>query len=452
MGGILVPTGLLSLPLLNIVYGVPNSDQLNIVAIGQVIAFVMKMISAPMLGYAVDKYGRKPFIIVGTLLLCAGIAITPNLPTVYPYYFFVLVMTDLGMSFMVSAPLLADYVDYETKGRVSGIATVISYSSSALSTYFTQQVNLQENIPSRYHVIAIVGLVLGVIIILGLKGGPYHKALYHDKKAETAKIKAAIAIEQEKLLDQEQNDIPPQLLINDDSLLNGDFEDAALAVRRTTVEFSNEEPQENDDDLKPGFMAGVREARNPWILTGYIVGFLNLAFFMLTSSVFINFVTNLGQDEDAADQAYSLTDKQLIVAVICAIFYGFFTDKYNKFKIIMFATVCSAISIILLILAPSPYAPLAYVSMVFYGVASSGFLTFVFQVISKYPNPKYRASVFAVSSMCATSGSALINVIGALLSKHNKYIPYYLYLGAVSVGIVVLMVVYSRKKHILNKL
>lgn len=474
-GGIMVPTGQLSLPLLTNFYGLNNDERLNVIAINQAIALVLKFITAPWTGYLSDKYGRRIFIIVGSAMQYLGVALTPNLPSVYPYYYLLSILTDLGMSFLMSAPLLADYIDYETKGRAAGIVAIIGYISSYLATTFTSSLNLEIDIPSRYHYIALTGCVLAIIIIPGLKGGAYHKQLYIDQKAIAAKKKAAEDIQRENLeqLEAEENQEatnpkrsmeglnPSQSMGSEGPIISRDPEvaipehvDRAIVARRRTAaavqSLIQEEPEE---DLKPGLRAGIREAqRNPWILLGFITQFMGISFIMLLGSLFINYITIMVGNEQAATQAYNLSGKHLLSALVSCFVYGFLTDKVNKFWIINMVVILSAVSIVLIIFMPSPYSAMAYIAMVIFGIASSGYMTFNTQVISKYPNPKYRASVGAVSSMFATLGTAMINILGTLLSKRNPLIPFYLYLGVCAVGYVAIWVLYYYKRQILNRI
>ena len=157
-------------------------------------------------------------------------------------------------------------------------------------------------------------------------------------------------------------------------------------------------------------------------------------------------------DENDAIQAYDLTNKQLLIQVFFGLFFGFFADKYNKFKILMFIIFCSIIAVFLFILSPDPYNFLIYISMLFFGLSNIGFATFTTQVISKYPNPRFRASVLSVSQITLILGAATTGVLGMYLTQYNPYIAFYIYLGCSVVGLGILCVVYIRNKDVLEKI
>ena len=283
---ILIPINLLQFPLLTIFFGQSNTQAINTATILEIAQLVADLIFYSVLGGLCDRYGRKIFFIIGVVVMCLSILVTPNLPKVYPYYLIEQVIQDLGMICMLTPPLIADYIDYETKGRVAALIQVLLALAGYVGSAFTENIDLQNNIPSEHHYIAIGGLVVGLVISLGIKGGMYHKHLFHDTKAEEAKKKAAEMIKKE----QKKNSIE-----NGESQFYQDYSNIDLLAVDSHDEINHSSNSNNNSQVeeKPGLMAGLREAkRNPWILIGYIAGFLFYSQTMLMTTVIVTFCNN----------------------------------------------------------------------------------------------------------------------------------------------------------------
>ena len=76
---------------------------------------------------------------------------------------------------MTIAPLLADYIDDRTKGRVSGLTSLMVYVSAFSVTYLNESMDLTKNIALKYYEIAGAAVFIGLAAAIGLKGGRYHK-------------------------------------------------------------------------------------------------------------------------------------------------------------------------------------------------------------------------------------------------------------------------------------
>lgn len=158
-----------------------------------------------------------------------------------------------------------------------------------------------------------------------------------------------------------------------------------------------EESEKSKDSIKeeqPNLMTGLKQAQNnPWILAGYICGFLSTALAGLISGLLVNYIVAVTNDENSATQAYVLMNVRSCIGIPTSLFFGFYIDRFNKFKLVMIALTCSIIGDFFIILSPPPYHVMAYISMIFFAIASSRLGTVMGQVLSKYPEPKYRAIV-----------------------------------------------------------
>jgi len=494
MGLIFIPIGLLQKPLLTTIYGLTDTEVLNLSSLNQSAMLIMKLLFAPLLGYVCDMYGRKFLIVSGVIIMSASIFFTPDLPkeTVFIWYIVQHLVMEVGMMFMMAAPLLADYVDYETKGRVAGMLGVMNYTTSFVTSYINEFIDAKHNIAQKYHQVGVLGVLLGLVLCLGLKGGSYHKKLYYDKKAIDAKKSLAKdcpeAYDQlmsenyleegteEELIADEENAVKPQLIVKgitrdntdvptdvDRNQLNinpsifsqeGENVEKRLIEEQRTVQAQPQTKKSTaPEKIKPGFMAGVREAKNPWILCSYICGFLMISNVSLLNLILVNYVEYLTDHADwATNQAYALTNKHFLVGAFTAIFFGFYADKYNKFKQIIFVIIVSFFAVLLLVFTPTATHYMAYGSMLLFGISCAGFVTFAVQLQSKYANPKYRASVAAVGGMCSVIGTATINILGVYLMQYNVRIPFYFYLGFSLIALALLGLLYQSKKQILNRL
>ncbi len=407
MGLILLPLGLLQASVLGVIYKLSSDDQAYVTSTVQFAQLGLQLIISPWVGYFCDKYGRKIPVCCGLTGLCLTIFLTPNLPSPYPYYILNQCVQGISFSMMILPPLLADYIDKRTHGRMAGFASVLVNAGSFFMTTLNAAEDTEENLRKKFLYLGIIASSLAVVIVSGVKGGAYHK-------------------------------VAPKQAIQECISVNEDNENA-----------QTEAPKQ--PETQPGLMAGIREAKNPWIFTGYVLNFLMMSSVGLTSFSLVTYVIYLTQDKTKANLAYLLVSKFLLSAAICSVFFGFFADKFNKFKLIIFTVLCSITSITLLLLIKSPTEPMAYISMVFYGAASAGFITFSTQLLNKYASVQFRGSVTAFGGMISLVASAAINILGVYLIHFNVMIPFFMYFGFSIVGLLILLILYISKKDILNQ-
>jgi len=400
MGLILIPVGLLQASVLGVIYRLDTAEQSSITSAVQLIQLVLQLLIAPWIGFACDKYGRKILVCSGLVVLCLTVFLTPNLPSPYPYYILNQCVQGICGTALIIPPLLADYIDKSTHGRMAGLSGVLVNTGSFLITSLSTSQDTEENLRKKFFYLSIIASSLALVVILGLKGGSYH-----------------------------------------DNVIQ----------KREYVSLNEEESAQQQPEVqRPGFMAGVREARNPWIFTGYVINFLMMSSAGLTSFSLVTYVTYLTQDKTQANLAYALVSKCLLSAAICSAFFGFFADRFSRFKLIIFAVICSITSILLLLLLSSPTQPMAYISMVFFGVASAGFMTFGTQLPNKYASPQLRGSVLAFGGMVAGVAGASINILGVYLINWHVRTPFCMYFGYSIIGLVILVSLYVRQKNILK--
>jgi len=411
LGLILLPVGLLQASVLGVVYKLDTDEQASVTSAVQLIQLVLQLLIAPWIGLVCDKYGRKILVCSGLTVLCLTVFLTPNFPSPYPYYIINQCLQGISCTALIIPPLLADYIDKSTHGRMAGLSGVLVNTGAFFMTSLSTAQDTEENLRKKFFYLAIIASSLALVVMLGLKGGSYHHDLIQKKKS-----------------------LPDYTSLNEDS---------------ESVTIQPDVPSKSE--AQPGLMAGIQEAKNPWIFTGYVINFLMMSSVGLTSFALVTYVIFLTEDKAKANLAYALVSKFQLSATICSAFFGFFSDKLNKFKLIIFTVLCSITSIILLILIKSPTEPMAYISMVFFGVASSGFLTFSNQLLNRYASPHVRGSVLAFGGMVALVAGASINILGVYLLHWNVRTPFFMYSGYSVIGLIILVILYIRKKDILNQ-
>jgi len=420
VGTILLPLNALQEPLLTNIYNLSASEAADANSLFQLTQIGAQVLLAPLFGFLCDKYGRKMFIIIGVIMLTISIAVLPNLPNVYPSFFFLQAVLGVGILAINISPFLADYIDNQTKGRVAGIATVFNFLGAATATLINQFADLTKNLNQQYYKLGALDLVIGIIIIFGLKGGQYYKN-FSDRTKE----------------------------ITSEALGVSDSENSTLRVAVNDAPSAISKKPEEGLSLKDG----IKAAQNPWILAGYISYFLGLQFINLLGYPMVTYVKALvSQDEQAASQASALATVGLATGVLSSLFTGVLADKWNKFRILVVALLNSLIGSALVVLLKNPYSFTEYIAMVSCGASAGTFITLATQFLGRYAAPKYRASVSSLGAICALIGGVITNILGVYLSKYYYLYPFFIYSGFALICLILLMILYGYKKSILNTL
>lgn len=432
VGTILLPLNALQEPLLTNIYNLTASEAADANSLFQLTQIGASVLLAPLFGFLCDKYGRKMFIVIGVIVLTISIVLLPNLPNAYPSFFFLQVLLGVGVLAINISPFLADYIDNRTKGRVAGIATVFNFLGAATATLINQFADLNKNLKQQYYKLGALDLVIGIIIIFGLKGGQYYKN-FSDKTQERAKEITESESEKEALGASNLENSTIGVAIND----------ASATLKNT------EKKKEEGLSLKDG----IKAAQNPWILAGYISYFLGLQFINLLGYPMVTYVKALvSQDDQAASQASALATVGLGTGVVISFCTGVLADKWNKFRILVIALLNSLLGSALIILIKNPYSFVEYIAMISCGASAGTFITLATQFLGRYAAPKYRASVSSLGAICALVGGVITNILGVYLSKYYYLYPFFIYSGFALICLILLMILYGYKKSVLNTL
>ena len=387
----------------------------------------IKIIMAPFYGAFCDKIGRRPVVFIGIISMSIGLALLPVIGgsgSVFPLFVVARGIYANGAIACIVVPFLADYVDYETKGRAAGILVVLAGLGAVFSSSYSLSLTQNFTIGQRFQYLAIIVFVAGMIVALGLKGGKYHKNLYHDVKAEQAK---------RDLLENNELDSDEGSPVN-----------------------TEESTAEEQKGVFHNISRGIKQARNPWIFIGYIVSFLSrgdtgiLSFSLVIWSK--HYYANTASEQNNAEiQAYILSGIAYSVLFLVALFFGFFGDKYSKFKSLLVVFVSTIIGLIMLVLSSGPHDALAFASMAFIGVGIAGYETFSLQLVNKYANARYRGSVNAMSSLLGVVGLVAVSIGGGYLMGVNINASFYIFMGFSVLALLITIHLYI-KSEVVRKL
>jgi MFS family permease len=154
-----------------------------------VIAFdiIVKLFSAPLMGYMADKYGRQRVNLYGILIISFTMGVMPYATEFYQYVILRCIYATGAIAISV-IPLLADYVNHKSRGTCAAILVFMS-SIGALSSAFLNFTILSKlessyKIYIQYNTAAVLILSIGLFYTLfALKpGNEYYTSNKQSKR------------------------------------------------------------------------------------------------------------------------------------------------------------------------------------------------------------------------------------------------------------------------------
>ena len=385
-------------------FNIPQSQVATVNANIQLWDLLTKIIIAPFYGILTDVIGRKFFIVFGILCMSIGILGMSLVHQIYPYYLIFRLIFANGAIACLCSPLLADYVHFETKGRASGILVILAACGALFSTWICIDLS-NFTITLRYYVVASIVLIGGLIISFGIKGGDYYKKKEQDE---------------------------------------------------SQISIHQNQPVRANNNCK-FYLSGIFEAKNPWILMGYFVSFLSrgdsalLTYtLVLWSQTFYS--SDQSSQDEAAVQAQTLAGLAYSMILLSALLYGFWADKFSKFKLTIFILGVTIFGMVLLIISPSPTSVFAWIAMVPIGLGMGGLLTTSLQFVNKYADRRYRGNINSISTISGVFGIFCVSVIGGyMIDSISAEAPFFLYGGLAGIVFLVLISVWIINPNVQNE-
>jgi MFS family permease len=363
-------------------YNIAQDDVATVNSGIQLYDMICKVMVAPIYGILTDTIGRKFFATYGIVLMALGIVFMPFVQVIYPNYLLFRLIYANGAIASLCSPLLADYVHFKTKGRAAGLLVIMAACGAMFSTFIC--LDLQDlSLGTRYVTVACIVFFGGLITCVGIKSGNYFKEQRPSSEIEPANI-------------------PP-----------------IVPIRRNWR----------------FFLSGIYEAKNPWILMGYLVSFLSRGdSAILTYTIVLWSQTYYDSDQEsqneAATQAQTLAGLAYSMIFLSAILYGVVADKFSKYKLTIFILLVTIAGLGLLVLAPDPNSALAWLSMVPIGLGMGGLLTTSLQFVNKYADRRYRGNINSISTAAGVIGIFIVSVAGGyMIDNVSNEAPFLLYGG-----------------------
>lgn len=167
--------------LLGAIIGVPKDDQGAVVGIAGLVAEIVLVLTVGLAGAWSDRLGRRPIVVLGYVLMGVGIAITPFVGSVLPFYAARgLAAVGIAMITVMLTAVVTDYVRNETRGKANGILGLCN-GVGAVLTFFVllripdalQSSGMEQTqaLRATYLLVAGVSLATALLLRFTLRGG-----------------------------------------------------------------------------------------------------------------------------------------------------------------------------------------------------------------------------------------------------------------------------------------
>ncbi len=120
------------------------------------------------LGYGLERWGRKPFLILGAALLTLLVGVYPYLGNNFSYWLLVRLLQGVGLGCYITAILtwVADRSPPDKIGQLQGVFGVSGLVGSAFGPWAAERVYLQAGFPTMFDVLIAGGIVCCLLVCL----------------------------------------------------------------------------------------------------------------------------------------------------------------------------------------------------------------------------------------------------------------------------------------------
>lgn len=350
------------------------------------IDIIVKIIFAPIYGLMSDKFGRTRVLLFGYLSMSLSLFFMPFSDNIYPKFCICRIIYAQGCMAITTIPLLADYVDFTTKGRASAINVIMASLGAVISAYLISNLLVNHmSLKLTCMIAAICILVVAILYTSGLKHGKYF-------------------------------------------------------VKK------NEVQRGISTNLSIGFIA----ARDKWILLGYITSFLgrsNSIVLTLFLNLWVkSFYPSTDQgDSDANIQAEMLAGIAYTIILVFSIGYGLLIEKLNKFAVLSISYLFCIVGMNLFWICDDPKSGITYGILTIVGVGFSGLDTISLYLVNNYAWEDHRGKINGTASLYGVLGILIISLLGGyLFDIWSKNSPFLLFEIFTIIGLVILGFIWVR--------
>ncbi|KAL4484746.1 hypothetical protein ABPG74_019923 [Tetrahymena malaccensis] len=349
---------------------------------------ITKIIFAPIMGIVCDKFGRRVTLFYGICIVTLALCLMPLSNNIYPTYLLIRILYAHGAITISIIPLLADYVTNATKGKGAAVNVILASLGAVASVEIINN-GLQNsmNVKGIYWLISSCYFVIGALMCYLIKSGVY----YVDKEKSVVEKRGFIQM----------------------------------------------------------IKVGVRSAKNPWILIGYVTNFLARGDSILLTLFLVLWSNHYIEDYDEANiKAATLSGISYTVILVFSIFYGIFLEKTSKYLTHLIMFVLTMLGCFMMIGATSgPNNWYSYLTICILGSGMSGLYTSSQYLINKYSEANHRGYITGLASLVSVLGIFICAVIGGYLFDHWTIIAPFILFGIMSsIGIVILVIVWIFEK------
>jgi MFS family permease len=350
--------------LLATVLDVPEGDQGGVVGTAGLIAEIILIATVGLAGAWSDRIGRRPIVVGGYTLMGLGVAITPFVGSVIPFYAArALASVGIAMITVMITAVVTDYVRDETRGKANGFLGLCNGIGALITFFFLLKLpsifegsGLDETTALRatYLVVAAVALGTALLLQLTLRAGRVTEHTEH---------------------------IPITTLLKE----------------------------------------GVREAKRPGVAFSYVSAFVARADLALVGAFLTlwaqQYATNeLGlSDAEGLAKAGALLGISNGVALIAAPVIGIVADRLSRKDAVLISLAIAAVGYSATIFIDNPFSPLGYVIAAIIGVGQVSAVISSQVLVAEQSPVKTRGSVVGTFALSGGVGIMIAFAVGGTL-------------------------------------
>ena len=360
------------------------------------IDYSIRLCFALLYGPMIDRFGRKPILTIGVILVSLAYFLVPILnQSLFLGYMSAKSLFSCGIIALQMLPFSADYVDDSTKGIMAAMNFCIAFFGGGIGAAALKLLSyFQFEYKKVYWILAGIVLVMGLVIRMGVKKGNQY---YRIRESEAS---------------------------------NSEITD--------TVTKWNE----------------VRKAfkETPWILIAIIFGVLgNTDFYILTTGLVIWVKSLIPSDQDPISITASFQMIFVFMSFILTSILGLKIDKVPHMRMIFPILIFAIIGFIFVPFIGSIESPLLYIFFVIEGATLPGILVYSAYLSYRYNPPAIRGTLSGIGNAIGIVGAIFILSLGGFLHDHWRKDASFLLYAMLLVFTLIVVVIFAIRMRKSNK-